>query len=85
MFCVDAHQHFWRFKSTEYHRLQGDLAMLRRNFLPEELVRETKKAGVSGAVALQARQSIAETEWLLQLATERPLVLGVVGRLPLRG
>ncbi len=48
-------------------------------------MREAKKAGVSGAVALQARQSIAETEWLLQLATETPLVLGVVGRLPLRG
>ena len=36
-----------------------------------------------GTVAVQARQSLAETEWLLQLADENPFVAGVVGWLPL--
>ena len=84
MFCVDAHHHLWQFNSAEYNWLEGDLAVLRRNFLAAELVTEAKKAGVSGTVAVQARQSVAEPDWLLQLAAETPLMLGVVGWLPLR-
>lgn len=84
MICVDAHHHFWHFNSTEYGWLDGDLAVLRRDFLPEDLVSETQKAGVSGTVAVQARQSMEETDRLLQLAATNPLLLGVVGWLPLR-
>src|SRR5690606_9901894 len=39
--------------------------------------------GVDGFVSVQARQSLAETEALLAIAEQDPLVLGVVGWVPL--
>lgn len=83
MYRLDAHHHLWRSNSSEYDWLEGDLAMLRRDFVPEDLTHATQEAGVSGTVAVQARQSVQETAWLLQLAESTPLILGVVGWLPL--
>jgi L-fuconolactonase len=37
------------------------------------------RAGVDACVAVQARQSIEETQWLLELAEAHPFIVGVVG------
>lgn len=55
------------------------MASLRRDFLPEDLKPELERNGVRGCVAVQARQSIGETHWLLDLALRAPFILGVVG------
>jgi L-fuconolactonase len=60
------------------------MASLRRNFLPKDLKPELDRAGFHGCVAVQARQTIEETNWLLRLASESPFILGVVGWLDLR-
>ena len=39
--------------------------------------------GIDGVVAVQARQSLVETDWLLGLATANPFIKGVVGWVPL--
>lgn len=52
---------------------------LQRNFLAAELIAETNAAGVSGTVAVQARQTADETNWLLDVAREHGLIRGVVG------
>lgn len=83
MLRVDAHHHLWKYNSSEYGWLEGDLALLRRDFLPAEIFAAMGLAGVGGSVAVQARQSLEETDWLLGLAAEHPLLLGVVGWLPL--
>ena len=44
----------------------------------------TAPLGIGGTVAVQARQSLEETQWLLELAEEHPLVKGVVGWVDLR-
>lgn len=81
---IDTHQHFWRFNTDEYGWIPDDWSALRRDFLPEDLAIETRKAGVAGVVAVQARQSLEETRWLLELATSNPaLIRGVVGWVPL--
>lgn len=84
MLRIDAHHHLWTYDPEEYGWLEGDLAMLRRNFLQVDLMAAMQQAGVSGTVAVQARQTVQETDWLLRLAADDPLVLGVVGWLPLR-
>ena len=84
MYRVDAHHHLWRYNSSEYDWLEGELATLRRDFMPEDLLHATQQAGVSGTVAVQARQTVQETAWLLELAAATPEILGVVGWLPLR-
>lgn len=40
--------------------------------------------GVTGSVAVQARQTLAETDWLLSLAESHPFIRGVVGWVDLR-
>ncbi len=80
---IDAHQHFWHYSAAEYAWIDEPMAALRRDFLPADLAPLLAAAGVDGSVAVQARQTVAETDWLLELATDHPSIKGVVGWLPL--
>jgi L-fuconolactonase len=85
---LDAHQHFWRYNPSEFPWVTEDMAALRRDFLPADLAVEQAKIGFDGSIAVQARQSVAETRWLLELAAfdagVPPAPLGIVGWLDLR-
>jgi len=81
---VDAHQHFWIYRPDEYGWIDDSMAALRRDFLPEDLRPELASAGFQGSVAVQARQTLEETRWLLELAERSPSILGVVGWVDLR-
>jgi len=76
---IDSHQHFWRYNTAEFGWINDSMAPLRRDFLPEDLGPELGGAGFRGSIAVQARQSLEETRWLLELAGASPLILGVVG------
>lgn len=80
---IDAHHHLWRYTPEEYDWIDGRLLPLRRDFLLNALHTELAAAQVDGTVAVQARQTAEETEWLLQLAEQDPSILGVVGWLPI--
>jgi len=80
---VDAHHHLWRYTPEEYGWIDDTMQALRRDFMPEDLEREALAAGVEATVAVQARQTVAETAWLLQLAAQSELIRGVVGWLPI--
>jgi L-fuconolactonase len=76
---IDAHQHFWRYNADEFDWIDDSMSALRRDFPPDDLKPELVRSGFHGSVAVQARQSLEETRWLLQLATSSPQILGVVG------
>jgi L-fuconolactonase len=78
---LDSHQHFWKYSDAEYGWI--DDPALRRDFLPDNLHKELQAAKIDGSISVQARQSIAETEWLLSLAGKYPFLKGVVGWVPL--
>ena len=80
---IDAHQHFWGYHPDEYAWIDDSMSLLRRDFLPHDLEREIKEVGIDGVIAVQARQSLAETRWLCELAAEHPFVKGIVGWVPL--
>ncbi len=80
---IDAHHHLWRYEPSEYPWIADGMAPLRRDFLPADLMKEMAAAAVTGAIAVQARQSLRETEWLLELASENDKMLAVVGWVPL--
>jgi L-fuconolactonase len=81
---IDAHQHFWIYDPAEYDWIDDSMATLRRNFLPNDLKLELDNSGFQGSVAVQARQTLEETRWLLELAAHSPWILGVVGWADLR-
>jgi len=80
---VDSHQHFWRYSEAEFGWIDNAMAGIRRDFLPSDLKPLLDQSEVSATVAVQARQSLEETEWLLSLAAESPWIAGVVGWVPL--
>jgi L-fuconolactonase len=80
---IDAHHHLWRYSSEEYGWIDDDMAVLRRDFLPHDLSAEMRTAGVEGTVAVQARQTVEETRWLLDLADNNEEICGVVGWAPI--
>ncbi len=82
---LDSHQHFWRYEAREFDWIDESMAAIRRDFLLADLAPVLALGGVDGTIAVQARQSVAETDWLLKLAGENPrMIRGVVGWLPLR-
>jgi L-fuconolactonase len=57
---------------------------LARDYLPADLAAVARPAGIAGSVAVQARQLLAESRWLLTLAAAEPFIRGVVGWVDLR-
>jgi len=80
---IDAHHHLWKYNAAEYGWITPQQRVIRRNFLPEDLEPLMHHFGIEGTVAVQARQTLEETTWLLGLAEKHPLIRGVVGWVPL--
>jgi L-fuconolactonase len=92
---IDAHQHFWRYNAEAYGWIGEDMAVLKRDYLPPDLrpLQQTLSlkgdrqipdgaadiVAIEGTVAVQARQTLEETRWLLDLADAQPFIKGVVG------
>ena len=76
---IDAHQHFWHYDPTHHVWMTEAMAALRRDYLPDELSPLLRAAGFDGTIAVQARQMLEETEWLLAIAERHLWVQGVVG------
>lgn len=81
---IDTHHHFWKYSPKEYDWINEDMKVIRKDFLPEDLLKEIKAAGVDGAVSVQARQSVEESDWLLGMAEKNDFLKGVVGWVDLR-
>ena len=81
---IDAHQHFWNYSAAEYPWIGAGLERLARDYLPSDLEPLLAAKQIDGSVAVQARQSVEESLWLLALAKAHPLVKGVVGWVDLR-
>ncbi|MCC9603615.1 amidohydrolase family protein [Stieleria sp. JC731] len=76
---IDSHHHLWQYSATEYPWIDDQMTELRRDFWSNELREIASTHHVDGFVSVQARQSLTETETLLQLAETEPLIHGVVG------
>jgi L-fuconolactonase len=80
---VDAHHHLWHYDPVDYGWIDDTMRPLQRDFLPLDLAHETAAAQVDATIAVQARQTLEETHWLLVLAESSPLIRGVVGWAPI--
>jgi L-fuconolactonase len=80
---IDAHHHLWRYTPAEYGWIDDSMAALRRDFLPTDLLPEIQSAGIDRTIAVQARQTVEETAWLLELAAQNNFIAGVIGWAPL--
>ncbi|NLR57117.1 amidohydrolase family protein [Chitinophaga polysaccharea] len=81
---IDAHQHFWQYQSVRDAWIDESMEVIRRDFLPEDLIPVLEDNGVHGCIAVQADQSAEETSFLLSLAEKHDFIKGVVGWIDLR-
>lgn len=80
---LDSHQHFWSYDAAQYPWILPG-SPLHRDWLPDDLAPLLAAAGIDGCIAVQARQTIEESRWLLLLAERAPIIKGVVGWVDLR-
>ncbi|WP_143873089.1 amidohydrolase family protein [Catenovulum sediminis] len=76
---IDSHQHFWQFTEEDYGWIGEDQSVLRRDFFPQDLKPVLAQNNLDACIAVQARQSDIETQWLLELAQQNTFIKGVVG------
>ena len=81
---VDAHQHFWQYNKVDYEWMGPGLESLRVDRSPQDLRPLLTAAGIDGCIAVQARQTLSESETLLALADQYAFIVGVVGWVDLR-
>jgi L-fuconolactonase len=78
-FILDCHQHFWKYDSVVHNWITDDMSILKQHYLPYQLEKLLLPSNVMGTIAVQAEQSAAETDFLLELAHQHPFIKGVVG------
>ncbi len=76
---IDGHQHFWRADRVDYHWMDASVSILCRDYLPADLRLHLAKHAIDRTILVQAAQTVAETDFLLELAEENDFIAGVVG------
>lgn len=78
---LDAHQHFWNYTENpdDFSWMTSEYAVLQQNFMPDDLAPLLQASSIEGCIAVQARENVEETDFLLQLAEENSFIYGVVG------
>jgi L-fuconolactonase len=80
---IDSHHHLWAINDRDYIWMGDEHAAIKRDFLPADLRPLLAGSEIEGSVAVQARQMVGETEWLLKLADANDWIRAVVGWVPL--
>lgn len=80
---IDAHLHVWRLPRDPgqgaYRWLTPDLGVLHRDYPAGEAGAELAAAGVGAAVLVQADDTLADTEMMLDVCARHAWAVGVVG------
>jgi L-fuconolactonase len=76
---IDAHHHLWKYSAAQYPWISENMGLLRRDFVIQDLMDVLEESDMDGVVTVQARQAMAETRWLLDLARSHDFIRGVVG------
>lgn len=77
---LDTHQHFWKVARGDYYWMTPEIPkVLFRDYLPEDLAPLLGKAGISKTIVVQAAETEAETDFLLDLAEKNDFIAGVTG------
>jgi len=81
---IDSHQHFWKYEPKKHSWIDNKMKVIRKDFMPSDLLNVYTKNNIDGCVAVQADQTLEETNFLLDLASKNDFIKGVVGWADLR-
>jgi L-fuconolactonase len=81
---IDTHVHFWNFDPIRDSWITDDMAVIQRDFLPNDVKKIFDPLNITGCIAVQASQTEAENEFLINLAQQNPIIKGIVGWVDLK-
>jgi len=81
---IDSHQHFWKYEPKKHSWIDNKMKVIRKDFMPSDLQNIYTKNNIDGCVAVQADQTLEETDFLLDLSSKNDFIKGVVGWADLR-
>jgi len=76
---IDTHQHFWKYKPIKHAWINDSMAVIREDFMPSDLKKIYTANNIDGCVAVQADQTLDETDFLIELSKAHDFIKGVVG------
>lgn len=76
---LDTHHHLWKISRGDYGWMSPDLDVLYRDYMPGDLAPALRQAGVTRTILVQAADTEAETEFLLDIAASCDWIVGVCG------
>ncbi|NUU00637.1 amidohydrolase family protein [Herbaspirillum robiniae] len=76
---IDAHQHFWHYRSEDYPWIGADMDLLAQDRLPYQFQPLLEANGLHASITVQARPGREETAFLLGLARQNRRIAGVIG------
>jgi L-fuconolactonase len=76
---IDSHQHFWQYDQVRNAWITPEMERIRRTFLPGDLYPLLQEAKIDSCIAVQADESLRETDFLLDLGSQHDWIQGVVG------
>jgi L-fucono-1,5-lactonase len=80
---IDAHQHIWELATGAYAWPTTAERAIFRSFAPADLAPELPRTGIDGTVLVQAADSLADTDAMVEARAANPWILGIVGWAPL--
>ncbi|WP_276369315.1 amidohydrolase family protein [Chryseolinea sp. H1M3-3] len=81
---IDSHHHLWKYNDERDRWITDDMAVIQRNFLPEDLKPILHANHIDGTVLVQTDQSKEENIFLLANALQHDFIKGVVGWIDLQ-
>ncbi len=76
---IDSHQHFWKYDAVRDAWITDDMAVIQRDFMPQDLLPLLQQNGLDGCVIVQSDESEAENEFQLANAENNAFIKGIVG------
>ncbi len=76
---LDSHQHFWTLSRGDYSWMTPNYSAIYKKFTPDDLIPLIAEKNVTETIIVQAADTVAETEFILDIANHNSFVKGVVG------
>lgn len=76
---IDSHQHFWKYDTIKHSWIDDTMAVLKNDFLPENIQPFLQQQQMDGCVTVQCETNTDEINSMLQYAQQNDFIKGVVG------
>lgn len=79
MLKIDSHQHFWKYDPIKDGWITDEMYILQKDFLATDIEPLLHNYSFDGCISVQADQSEAENDFLLEQADNNAFIKGIVG------